>query len=171
MFSVHSSIVEELPSLRRYARSLAGDGALADDLVQDCVERAIDRRHQYQPGTNFRAWLFTILRGQFLNHKRSAHQRRTTAMDDSGAMLQSVQANQESRVELRQVERALAGLPNQQRAIVELIVLQGCSYEEASRVLEIPVGTVRSRLSRARSQLGEREIPDIRTADRAAAAA
>jgi RNA polymerase sigma-70 factor (ECF subfamily) len=166
MFSIHASIVEELPSLQRYARSLAGDGALADDLVQDCVERAIDRRHQYQPGTNFRAWLFTILRGQFLNHKRSAHQRRTVAMDDSGAMSQSVQANQESNVELRQVESTLAGLPKQHRDIVDLVVLQGCSYEEASSALEVPIGTVRSRLARARSELGARSSDRLRAAVR-----
>mgnify|MGYP000583824990 CR=1 FL=1 len=157
MVSVTTSIVDELPHLRRYAFVLASDRTLAEDLVQDCVERAINRQHQYQPGTNFRSWLFTILRGQFLNHRRSARVRRVEPLDDGVATLNpSVTSNQEAHAELRQIEAALEKLSPTHRDVLLLVVIEGFAYEDAAEVLQVPVGTVRSRLARAREALAAR---------------
>lgn len=153
MFSVRSAVADELPHLRRYAVFLARDEVLADDLVQDCVARAIDRAEQFRPGSNLRAWLFTILRSVFLNHQRSAANRPVDGEDSATDRHLAVPANQESRVDIRRVEAALAELSSAHRDILLLIVVEGFSYEEASHILEVPLGTIRSRLARARGEL------------------
>lgn len=154
-FSVRTSVAEELPYLRRYARSLAKDDAAADDLVQDCVERAIQRANQFTPGTNFRAWLCTILRSVFLNQRRRGQVRQAAA--DHGLGGPSIQSPaQEDHMEIRRVETALARMPSEYRAVLIAVVLDGRSYEDAARTLDVPVGTVRSRLARARDLLAER---------------
>lgn len=155
MFCVKTSIVDELPHLRRYALFLARDVAIAEDLVQDCVERAIDRADQFKPGTSFRAWLFTILRSIFLNQQRRAANRPLAPEDNATAIQSSVGASQESHVEMRQLETALQKLSSAHRDVLLLIVIEGFSYEEAADMLEVPLGTVRSRLSRARRELSD----------------
>jgi len=153
MFCIRTSVVSELPQLRRYALFLAKDKALADDLVQDCVARAIDRGDQFQPGTNFRAWLFTILRSVFLNHKRSVSNRPFEPEDAATSSHLSVRPGQETRIEVRELERALSKLSGAHRDILLLVVVEGFSYEEAAGILGVPLGTVRSRLARARQDL------------------
>lgn len=158
MFSVRTAVVDQLPHLRRYAYFLTGDTAAGDDLVQDCVARAIDRADQFKPGTNFRAWLFTILRSVFLNHQRSL-KNQPVSTEERSPPPSLVNGNQETHVELRQVEAALGQLTNEHRDVLLLVVVEGFSYEETARIVEVPVGTVRSRLARARAEL-HRQLQD-----------
>jgi RNA polymerase sigma-70 factor (ECF subfamily) len=141
----------EIPRLRRYARALTRDASRADDLVQSSLLRAVAKQHLWQPGTDLRAWLFTILHNQYVNDvRRSAREGVTipvedvtvAASDDVGAALQ-----------LRDLEWAIASLPEGQRQVILLLGLEGMRYEEVAAILGIPVGTVRSRLSRGRDML------------------
>src|SRR5271157_2743163 len=148
----------EIPRLRRYARALTRDMSRADDLVQSSLLRAVAKQHLWQPGTDLRAWLFTILHNQYVNDvRRSAREEvaipvedvTVAASDDVGAALQ-----------LRDLEWAIASLPEGQRQVILLVGLEGMRYEEVAVVLGIPVGTVRSRVSRGRDML--RALMDIR---------
>jgi RNA polymerase sigma-70 factor (ECF subfamily) len=142
----------EIPRLRRFARAMVRDATLADDLVQECLERALSRLHLWRPGTNLRAWLFTILRNLHINGIR----RRQVVVDIDGeaqANLGSTCGGQLVRLELRDLGRALGRLPNEQREVVLLIGLEGISYGEAATILNISIGTVKSRLSRGRRAL------------------
>ena len=143
----------EIPRLRRYARALTrGDVVRADDIIQSCLTRAVAKQHLWQPGTNLRAWLFTILHNQFVNHvRREARESGTVSLDEA-AMLPS-KPNAMPRLELRDLEIAMNKLPDEQRQVILLVGLEGTSYEEAASILQVPVGTVRSRLSRGRDQL------------------
>ncbi len=145
-------IEQEIPRLRRFARAMVRDAALADDLVQECLERALSRLHLWKPGTNLRAWLFTILRNLHINGIR----RQQTFVDIDGeaqASVGSAHGAQVVRLELRDLRRALGMLPNEQREVVLLIGLEGISYGEAAEILGISIGTVKSRLSRGRRAL------------------
>jgi len=153
MTDIHRDIEAEIPRLRRYARALVRDVGAADDLVQDCLARALSRLHLWQEGTNLRAWLFTILHNQHVNHVRERIRAgRTVELSEAESLL-SQPANQERRLELHDLERALARLPEEQRAVILLVGLEGMRYQHASAVLGIPTGTVRSRLSRGRDAL------------------
>ncbi len=145
----------EIPHLRRYARSLTKERDSADDLVQACLERAISRSSLYQEGTNRRAWLFKIMYNLFISEKRS--QARVVRLQDSMDPDRhiSVAASQQHSVELTQVGEALDRLPAEQREVLLLVALEGMSYEEVAEIMEIPIGTVRSRLSRAREAMRE----------------
>jgi RNA polymerase sigma-70 factor (ECF subfamily) len=156
MFSVRTAVVDQLPHLRRYALFLTRDPTLADDMVQESVARAIDRADQFRPGTNFRAWLFTILRSVFLNHQRAASRRHAVDIDGVAAPEVATRANQETRAELTRLEDALDELTPDHRDILLLIVVEGFTYEEAAEILDIALGTVRSRLARARGELNNR---------------
>jgi RNA polymerase sigma-70 factor (ECF subfamily) len=146
-------IAAEIPRLRRYARALTRDLNTADDLVQDSLARALGRVHLWQDGTNLRAWLFTILHNQYVNHvRRSAREGSAVALSESDPTLAS-RPSQNKRLELRDLDRAIAKLPDEQRAVLFLVGLEGMRYEEVATVLEVPVGTVRSRLSRSRETL------------------
>src|SRR5712691_1900490 len=137
----------EIPRLRRYARALTRDVTRADDLVQSCLTRAIAKQHLWQPGTDLRAWLFTILHNQHVNDvRRSVHEGIHVAVEEMAPML-IVQPN------------ALAKLPQEQRQVILLVGMEGMRYEEVAVILGIPVGTVRSRLSRGREQL--RRLMDL----------
>ncbi|QCG88673.1 sigma-70 family RNA polymerase sigma factor [Azospirillum sp. TSH100] len=145
-------IEEEIPRLRRFARAMVRDATLADDLVQECLERALSRLHLWRPGTNLRAWLFTILRNLHINGVR----RRQPVVDidaEAQAAIGAAPGSQFVRMELRDLRRALALLPNEQREVVLLIGLEGISYNEAADILGISIGTVKSRLSRGRRAL------------------
>lgn len=149
----------EIPRLRRYARALTRDVTRADDLVQSCLARAIAKRDLWQPGTDLRAWLFTILHNQHVNDvRRSQREGIAVGIEDMAPVL-TVGPRALAALELRDLEAAIAKLPQEQRQVILLVGLEGMAYEEVARTLRIPVGTVRSRLSRGRDQL--RRLLDI----------
>lgn len=146
--------VSYVPVLRRYARALVHNTADADDLVQDCLVRALSRMHLFQPGTNMKAWLLAILHNIFLDGTRKAERAREfvkviTLMEEGTV----TRPNQLRRIELMEIDKALALLPSVQRSTLLLISLEGLDYAETAEVTGVPVGTVRSRLSRGRSVL------------------
>lgn len=140
-----------IPRLRRYARALTGDASAADDLVQDALERALLKQSLWREGTDLRAWLFTLMHNLFINQVRSAAASRLVPMDDAHAELPQAQAT--DRLEIRDLDAALQALPEEQRAVVLLVGLEQMTYDEAARVLDVPIGTVMSRLSRGRERL------------------
>ena len=153
MADIYRSIEAEIPRLRRYARALARDVTAADDLVQDCLARALAKLHLWQEGTDLRAWLFTILHNQYVNQvRRAVREGVTVGLSETDPMLTRA-PHQGKRLELRDLERALAKLPQEQRAVILLVGLEGMRYDEVAAVLGVPVGTVRSRLSRGREAL------------------
>jgi RNA polymerase sigma-70 factor, ECF subfamily len=153
MSEIHQRIEAEIPRLRRYARALLRDVVGADDLVQECLARALSKLHLWREGTDLRAWLFTILHNQYVNYVRRSARMGTVVEFDEFATRQSRPANQEANLELRDLDRALGRLPADQRAVILLIGLEGMPYAEVGEMLGIPVGTVRSRLSRGRLAL------------------
>lgn len=150
----------EIPRLRRYARALTRDASRADDLVQNCLVRAIAKEHLWQPGTDLRAWLFTILHNQNVNEvRRSVREGVSVAVEDVAPVL-TLAPNAGASLQLRDLERAIAMLPEEQRQVILLVGLEGMRYEEVAVVLDIPIGTVRSRLSRGREML--RKLMDMK---------
>ena len=143
-------IVELIPRLRRYARALVGERTAADDLVQDTLERALNKLHLWKRGTDLRAWLFTIMHNVHVNQVRG--RRQLAALDDEALEL-AVRGTHDVGLEVRDLERALARLPVEQRAVLLLVVLEDMSYEQTARALGVPIGTVMSRLARAREKL------------------
>jgi RNA polymerase sigma-70 factor, ECF subfamily len=153
MSDIYQRIEDEIPRLRRYARALTRDRSAADDLVQDCLARALGKIHLWQQGTDLRAWLFTILHNQYVNHvRRAVREGFTVELSDTETMLTSP-PTQDRSLELRDLERAIATLPEEQRAVLLLVGLEGMRYEDVAAVLDVPVGTIRSRLSRGREML------------------
>src|SRR5215471_4876092 len=143
----------EIPRLRRYARALTRDAARADDLVQNCLTRALAKRHLWQVGTDLRAWLFTILHNQHVNDvRRSAREGLVVPVEDMEPVL-TVQPNAMAALELRDLEVAIAKLPLEQRQVILLAGLEEMRYDQIAEALNVPVGTVRSRLSRGRDHL------------------
>jgi RNA polymerase sigma-70 factor (ECF subfamily) len=145
-------IITCIPHLRRYARALTGDTAWADDLVQDTLERAWTRMALWRPNSNIRAWLFTIMHNIYVNQLKVAAKGRDPTRSKSQPD-PLISTPQENRLELRDVTRALQRLPHEQREVVLLIGLEQLSYDEAAKVLRVPIGTVMSRLFRGREQL------------------
>jgi RNA polymerase sigma-70 factor, ECF subfamily len=143
-------LVELIPRLRRYARALVGDRASADDLVQDTLERAWAKLHLYRRGTDLRAWLFTVMHNVHVNKVRAT--RVTDTLEDELPEL-AQRASQGDTLLVRDLDRAIARLPSEQRAVLLLVTLEEMRYEEVARALGIPIGTVMSRLSRAREKL------------------
>lgn len=146
-------------SLRRYARALVGGRAEADDLVQDCLERAISKSDKFQPGTNLRAWLFRIMHNLYIDRVRSQEARiERCAIEDVERVL-SYPADQHTSVEVRNVLEAVDELPPDQRSVLMMVALEGMKYVEVAEILGVPLGTVMSRLTRAReavrAKLGE----------------
>ena len=153
MVDIYRNIEAEIPRLRRYARALARDVAAADDLVQDCLTRALGKIHLWQEGTDLRAWLFTILHNQYVNQvRRSVREGAAVGLSETEPLLTRA-PHQGNRLELRDLERAITKLPEEQRSVILLVGLEGMRYEEVAEVLDVPVGTVRSRLSRGREAL------------------
>jgi RNA polymerase sigma-70 factor (ECF subfamily) len=143
----------EIPRLRRYARALTRDVTRADDLVQNCLTRAVAKQHLWQPGTDLRAWLFTILHNQHVNDvRRSVREGVNVAVEEMAPVL-SVNPSVMGTLQLRDLENAIGKLPQEQRQVILLVGLEGLRYEEVALILNVPVGTVRSRLSRGRDQL------------------
>ncbi|RFB81430.1 RNA polymerase sigma factor [Methylovirgula sp. 4M-Z18] len=145
-----------IPALRRYARVLVKDRFAADDLVQDCLERAVSRWHQRRPDADPRTWMFTILHHLAVNRFRQ--QRRSpveVAIEDAPERDVSHMANQEKTIEVQHMLRCVDLLPDEQRTVLFLVALEDLSYAQTADVLGIPVGTVMSRLSRSRDRLIE----------------
>jgi RNA polymerase sigma-70 factor (ECF subfamily) len=152
--SVREGIVAAIPRLRAFAVSLTGSVDRADDLVQETMVRAYANIDKFQPGTHLAAWLFTILRNQF----RSEYRKRKREVEDAdGHHVESLTANPEQfgKVEFNELHSALAMLPAEQREALILVGASGFSYEEAAAICECAVGTIKSRLSRARTRLLE----------------
>ena len=144
---------EQIPRLRRYARALTRDHDAADDLVQDTLLRALNKQHLYQEGTNLRAWLFTLLHNQHVNDVRKEMKwGNSVDVDDLSGGLVAI-ADTSARRQLGELDEAIGKLPVEQRQVILLVGLEGMSYEEVATILGVPIGTVRSRLSRGRSAL------------------
>jgi RNA polymerase sigma factor (sigma-70 family) len=144
------SLIELIPRLRRYARALVGDRAAADDLVQDTLERAWSKLHLYRHGTDLRAWLFTVMHNVHVNRVRAS--RPTDPLEDEMPEL-AQRATQGDSLVVRDLERGIAALPLAQREVLLLVALEDLSYDQTARALGIPIGTVMSRLARAREKL------------------
>ena len=143
-------LVELIPRLRRYARALVGDRNTADDLVQDTLERAWAKLHLYRRGTDLRAWLFTVMHNVHVNRIRAT--RAVDPLEEDMPELAQPQREPDALL-VRDLDRAIGRLPPDQRAVLLLVTLEEMSYEEVARALGIPIGTVMSRLSRAREKL------------------
>jgi len=146
-------IEQLIPDLRRYARFLVRDMHGADDLVQDCLERAVDHRDQFRPGTNLRAWLLTIMRNCFLSNKRLEKRRGEVALDDLEVEKAWSPAPQEDHCLLQEVSEAFLRLPAQQKLAMICVIFEGMAYDEAAKVIGVSVGTIKSRVSRGREAL------------------
>ena len=152
-----SQVEERLSDLRRYARRLTGNAADAEDLVQDCLLRALTNWHRFEPGTNLRAWLFTVMRNLHLNSFRRPSRHEMSMPIDELAEAGPVRPPaQEAAVEMKDFLRAFGQLTSARQKTITLVGWDGMSYEEAATVLGVPTGTVRSRLSRAREELRDR---------------
>ena len=154
MSEFHRLLEHQIPRLRRYARALTRDSNRADDLVQDTLVRAIAAKaHLWQAGTDIRAWLFTIMHNQYVNNiRRDMCENATIDIDQVASTLVATSDPTASR-QLSELDRALGHLSKGQREVVLLVSLEGMSYDEAAKILRVPIGTVRSRLGRAREAL------------------
>ena len=150
-------LLAAIPRLRRYARVLTGDANRADDLVQDTLARAWEKRRLWAAGSDLRAWLFTIMHNVFINQRALARRDQQQVSLDGGegdeAWQIPVRAGQYTKVELMEVVQHVGRLPADQREVLLLAAVEELRYEEIAQALAIPVGTVMSRLSRARAKL------------------
>lgn len=166
--AVQAELVALLPRLRRFARGLAGAADQADDLVQAACERAIARIHQWTPGTRLDSWMFRIVQTIWLDQKRAQKVRTGEGRVEADAAIAEPELTvdgvreMEAHVTYDSVRRAMGKLPEEQRSVIMLVCVEGQSYQEAADSLSIPIGTVMSRLSRARNALarllGEAEV-------------
>jgi RNA polymerase sigma-70 factor, ECF subfamily len=153
MTDISRAFEAEIPCLQRYALKLTRDTAVAEDLVQECLVRGLDKQHLWREGTNLRAWLCTILHNQYVNQiRRSVRERGIAELCEVGGSF-SRPPSQDKGLELRDLNRALKKLPATQRTAVLLIGLDGLRYDKAAEVVGVRVGTIRSRLSRGREKL------------------
>lgn len=159
------ALIDEAPYLRRFARSLVGDVAAADDLVQETLLRAIKRFDLYDRGRALRPWLFRILRNLTISQYRQADTRGThVSLTEVEGTLPTPLSSQYSGLVLRDINRALDQLPFDQREVLVLVALEGLKYREVVDVLDVPIGTVMSRLSRARERLRQLlDLPEYNT--------
>ncbi|MCU7804904.1 MAG: RNA polymerase sigma factor [Candidatus Thiodiazotropha sp. (ex Lucinoma borealis)] len=158
--------MENIPHLRRYARVLTRDNQQTEDLVQDCLDRAWSRMSQWQADTNLRAWLFTIMHNLHVNTLRRNSRQVEWEYLDGKDLVDTRQTDQEGAMDLRDLEKALNRLSADQREVLILVCVEGLSYAQVSEVLNVPTGTIMSRLHRAREEMrrwlhGD-EIPKLR---------
>jgi RNA polymerase sigma-70 factor (ECF subfamily) len=151
-----------IPSLRRYARFLIRDAHASDDLVQDCLERAVRHLDRFQEGTNLRAWLLTIMRNCFFDGRRKAKRMNEVVFDERLGMGGSSPARQEDNVLVQELREAFVSLPDQQKLAMICVIFEGLSYEEAAAALGVAVGTVKSRVARGREALRLATIEPLR---------
>jgi RNA polymerase sigma-70 factor (ECF subfamily) len=147
-----TALVECIPHLRAFARSLTRDRELADDLVHDAAVRALAAAHQFCPGTNFMAWIFTILRNLYYNEGRKDRSK-TVPFEEAAVTEHSIPPTQEAALEFSDFRRAFWRLGEDHREVLILVGASGLSYEEAAEVCHCAVGTIKSRVSRARREL------------------
>lgn len=155
---VRREMVALLPRLRRFAYSLTGSIEEADDVVQTACSKALSRLDQYQLGTRLDSWMFRIIQTTWLDQVRSAPARRTVVdydVLDKAVSQESVEDRVAARLALEKIQNAMNSLPEQQRVLLTLVIVEGYSYQEAAESLGIPTGTVMSRLSRARRRLAD----------------
>jgi RNA polymerase sigma-70 factor (ECF subfamily) len=151
---LHEQIVGLLPRLRRFARTLARNGHDADDIVQIAIERALARIEQLRPGANLSSWLFGIIRNAWIDEVRArGRQGRIFAPPELGAQVGEEPLG--TVADTLAVQAALERLPDEQRTAIGLVLVEGLSYKEAARIMEIPIGTLTSRLARGREALQE----------------
>jgi RNA polymerase sigma-70 factor (ECF subfamily) len=153
MSEFHRLLEDQIPKLRRYARALTRNPDRADDLVQDTLARAVAKQHLWQPDTNLRAWLFTLMHNQHVNDVRQSVRGGQTVDVDTITNGLAAASDPTASRQMFELDRAMGQLPAEQRQVILLVGLEGFSYEEVAVVLGVPVGTVRSRLSRGRDQL------------------
>ena len=153
MDDVKWAIAREIPHLRRYARALLRDADAADDLVQDCLERAIKKRHLWRRRGSLRSWLFRIVYTQFLNGRARREKAQKTARLDDLERPVTLPASQDDHAEAVEVLDQLLTIDEDQRAALLLVAVEGMAYDEAADALGIPIGTLRSRLWRGREAL------------------
>jgi RNA polymerase sigma-70 factor (ECF subfamily) len=147
-----ADLLKLLPNLRAFAVSLCGDLAQADDLVQDTLVKAWEHQAKFEPGTNLRAWLFTILRNTYFTRFRK-HRREVSDPDGLHAAAVVCEPTQEIHIQIQEVRAALPLLPPEQREALLHVVVLGHSYEEAADIVGCAVGTIKSRVSRARARM------------------
>lgn len=145
-------LIANIPHLRAFAGFVTQHSDQANDLVQDTIVRALRAQHQFQPGTNFKAWTFTILRNLHINNLRR-HRVRMDSIEDGALDAFAVAPNQYARLEFQELRRALAKLSPEHREVLILVGASGFRYEEAAQICKCAIGTIKSRLSRARAEL------------------
>lgn len=163
MSDPRDELVEHLGAMRAFAMSLTRNSALADDMVQDALVKAWSNIEKFEPGTNMRAWLFTIVRNTFYSHHRKA---RREVADTDGELAASLakKPDHDGRLHMRDFNAAFAELPDEQREALVLVGAGGFSYEEAAETCGVAVGTIKSRVNRARARLVElMELEDDET--------
>jgi RNA polymerase sigma factor (sigma-70 family) len=149
----HTDVIGLLGPLRRYARSLTRDETQAEDLVQDTLVRAYERRGLFRPGGNLRGWLLAILHNIFIDGRRR-HMAEARRLEEASALADTAALpEQEAGIRLEQIKAAFLRLPDEQRAALHLVAIEGLPYQEAADALKIPLGTLMSRLGRARAAL------------------
>jgi len=154
--AIRSQMVQLLPRLRRFAIALTGSPADGDDLLQDTVERALRGLHQWEPGTRLDNWMFRIAKNRYIDNRRRNRRSRLVMMDspqEAASVYSDGMRAAEAHLALKDVTQALQGLPVEQREALALVVIEGMSYRDASDVLGIPIGTLTSRIARAREAL------------------
>jgi RNA polymerase sigma-70 factor, ECF subfamily len=151
-------IARQIPQLRRYALALTGSRDRADDLVQDCLERALRKRHLWTRRGSIRSWLLRLLQRSHIDQHRRRPNREVEATMEVIDAATAHPPDQERRAECRTIVEALGRLPEEQRAVILLVALEGLAYDEVAEILEVPIGTVRSRLSRGRQSLRELRV-------------
>lgn len=152
--SFADDLVNEVPHLRRLARALCGDPSLADDLVQDCLERALAKAHLYDPARPLRAWLYAVLRNIHVSGlRRTGRSNVVMNLDDMPPGEDAIAGDQESQIGVRNISEALDRLPPAHREAILLVALEDMSYRDVAEITGVPLGTVMSRLSRARGSL------------------
>ncbi|MBL8708966.1 MAG: sigma-70 family RNA polymerase sigma factor [Rhodospirillaceae bacterium] len=167
-----NQLVDTLPAMKAFAVTLTRNRQAADDLVHDTVVRALSRQELFTPGTNLKAWLFTIMRNLYINSIRASQRSRMVDIDDDLLPnLASVAPNQEHSLVLKELFHAINALNPDQREVLSLVVGQDMSYEEAAEICGCPIGTIRSRLARARRELermlaGDVALPGVEARDR-----
>ena len=155
--NVERQIVALLPRLRRFAMSLTGNLTDADDLVQDTVERALKNIGRWEPGTRLDSWLYRIAQNRFIDGMRQRRQRKLVPESETDREL-SIDGTRtaEARLMLAQAVKAMQSLPDEQRVVASLVLVEGFGYQETADILNVPIGTVTSRLARAREALAAR---------------
>ena len=149
-----TQLTAELPYLRRFARGLCGDAALADDLVQDCVERALNKSHLYDPARPLRAWLYAVLRNLYISGlRRDGRSTVVKTVDDLSDGEGAIAPSQEERLSVSAISLALDRLAPQHREVIVLVGLEEMSYRDVAEILGVPLGTVMSRVCRARAAM------------------